>query len=212
MPGRQSASHHTACTSQTAESARATVSKALNGQGGEGAERVGSKDGGIPARQTPLRRRRAAKTCARVRSPCGAAWSRTTLPDKPTGMDAPPHIYLRTTPLMPCRRATRMASPPTTGQSLVAKYGVVATGRSTRECLAPPRLDPTSSPELRYQRARPRPDNSTSYHCARGERIPTDLARATPSPAPPSPPLFPPRATPAARWENLYVYSQLGSY
>ncbi len=79
------------------------------------------------------------------------------------------------------------------------------------------RLDPTSSPQLRYQRARPRLDSSTSYHCARGERIPTDLARATPSLAPPSPPLFPPRATrrrprPKKLWENLYTFSQLGSH
>eukprot|EP01043_Picozoa_sp_COSAG02_P016860 COSAG02_NODE_751_length_17653_cov_172.765011_3_plen_307_part_00 len=49
----------------------------------------------------------------------------------------------------------------------------------------------------------PQHDNSTSYHCARGERIPTDLARGTPSPAPPSPPLFPPRATPVAAKEAI---------
>ena len=57
--------------SQTAESARAAASKARHGSGREGAERAGSRDGGIPALQPPLHRRRAAKTCARVGSPCG---------------------------------------------------------------------------------------------------------------------------------------------
>ena len=106
-------------------------------------------------------------------------WSRTTPPDKPTETDAPPQTCPRT--------PTRTASPPTMGLSSVAKQ---SPGRSTRECLAPPTRDPPSSPQLRYQWARPRPSSSTSYHCARGERIPTDLARETPSPAPPSLPLL----------------------
>ena len=139
-------------------------------------------------------------------APCGVARSRTAPPDKSIGTDARPQTCSRTAPLMPCRRATRMASPPTTGQSLVPS----GRHRALDESASRHRLDPASRPQLRYQRARPRPRNSTSYRCARGERIPTDLARGTPSPAPPSPPLFPSRATPAAtttHWRTCIVSS-----
>ena len=112
-------------------------------------------------------------------------WSRTTPPDKPTETDTPPQTCPRNTLFDVLSTTTRVASPPTMGLSPVAKQ---SPGRSTRECLAPPTRDPPSSTQLRYQWARPRPSSSTSYHCARGERIPTDLARETPSPAPPSPP------------------------
>ena len=112
------------------------------------------------------------------------ARSRTAPPDKSIGTDARPQTCSRTALLMPCRRATRMASPPTTGQSLVPS----GRHRALDESASRHRLDPASRPQLRYQQARPRPRNSTSYRCARGERIPTDLAREMPSPAPPSPP------------------------